>query len=321
MNPLDDMLEALSSVYADAATLADARTAHVVIDGHSVVSRHTVPGVELRVEEAADRVFAELVVARGARIEAPIHTCVGFLGTHAVQRLQLHVRVEPQARATLLAHCLFPNVEEGSHVMDAAVEVGTGAELRYLEGHYHGATGGVEVRPRPRVRVSPGGRYFSDFSLTSGRAGRLAIEQRAELAADAVAEIMARVAGRGRDAIRICDEVVLAGPRSRGVIRTRVALQGDAAAEVIGITRGQAEGARGHMDCLELIRERATARAEPIVDVSHPLAKVTHEAAVGTVDQAQLETLMARGLAPEEAAELIVTGILRPLPEAARMLA
>ena len=55
----------------------------------------------------------------------------------------------------------------------------------------------------------------------------------------------------------------------------------------------------------------AVARAEPIVDVSHPLAKVTHEAAVGTVDQDQLETLMAHGLSPEEAIDVIVTGILR----------
>jgi Fe-S cluster assembly scaffold protein SufB len=58
-------------------------------------------------------------------------------------------------------------------------------------------------------------------------------------------------------------------------------------------------------------RERATARAEPIVDVSHPLARVTHEAAVGTVDQTQLETLMAYGLRPEEAIDVIVTGILQ----------
>jgi chemotaxis methyl-accepting protein methylase len=32
------------------------------------------------------------------------------------------------------------------------------------------------------------------------------------------------------------------------------------------------------VDSLELVRDRATARTEPIVDVSHPLAKVTHEA-------------------------------------------
>ena len=65
------------------------------------------------------------------------------------------------------------------------------------------------------------------------------------------------------------------------------------------------------MDCLELVRDRALARAEPIVEVSHALAKVTHEAAVGTVDQKQLETLMAHGLTPEQALDVIITGILR----------
>jgi Fe-S cluster assembly scaffold protein SufB len=94
-------------------------------------------------------------------------------------------------------------------------------------------------------------------------------------------------------------------------VKTRIALCDDARSEVVGITRGQAEGARGHMDCLELVRDRAVARAEPIVDVSHPLAKVTHEAAVGTVDQEQLETLLAHGLSPDEAVDVIVTGILR----------
>jgi Fe-S cluster assembly scaffold protein SufB len=90
-----------------------------------------------------------------------------------------------------------------------------------------------------------------------------------------------------------------------------VAVEQEAHAEVIGITRGLAEGARGHMDCLELVRDQAHARAEPIVDVEHPLAKITHEAAVGTVDQKQLETLMAHGLAPEQAVDVIITGMLR----------
>jgi hypothetical protein len=307
----ETLLDALASFYADAATLAEPETAHLVVDGHSVPSRHSVPGVELRVEPGTEYVAVELVVRRGARIERPIHTCVGFLDARRVQRLELRVRIEREARATVLAHCLFPNAEEGSHTMDASIELDEGAELNYREGHYHGPGGGMLVRPRPTVRVGPGARFFSDFSLTEGRAGRLEIAQRIEAAEDAVAEIVARVRGAGHDAIRIRDELVLAGRRARGLVKTRVALEGDARAEVFGITRGQAEGARGHMDCLELVRERATARAEPIVAVSHPLAKVTHEAAVGTVDPVQLETLMARGLTPEQAVEVIVTGVLR----------
>jgi Fe-S cluster assembly scaffold protein SufB len=169
----------------------------------------------------------------------------------------------------------------------------------------------MSVRPHLVVRLAPGARYFSDFSLTRGSVGRLQIDQQVTALDDAVAEIKARVFGRGNDHIHIRDELVLAGRGARGLVKTRVALSGEARAEVVGIARGLAEGARGHMDCLELVRERAVARAEPIVEVWHPLAKITHEAAVGTVDQQQLETLMAHGLDPEQAIDLIVTGILQ----------
>ena len=305
------MLESLASVYADAAALTEPGTTHLVVDGHRVVSRRATPGVELRAEERADGVRLELSVADGARIENPIHTCIGFLQPRGAQRIVVRVRIGSHASATMLAHCLFPNAELGSHAMEARVELGEGAELRYQEGHYHGLAGGMTVRPRIGVRVGRRAHYFSDFLLTEGRVGKLEIGQHVEVCDDAVAEITARVFGRGTDVIRIRDELVLAGKASRGLIKTRIALEGDARGEVIGVTLGQAEGSRGHMDCMELVRDRAIARAEPIVDVSHPLAKVTHEAAVGTVDQAQLETLMAHGLSPAEAIDVIVTGILR----------
>ena len=49
----------------------------------------------------------------------------------------------------------------------------------------------------------------------------------------------------------------------------------------------------------------------PVVRVTNPLAKVTHEAAIGSVDERQLETLMVHGLSSEEAVDVIVKGILR----------
>jgi Fe-S cluster assembly scaffold protein SufB len=77
------------------------------------------------------------------------------------------------------------------------------------------------------------------------------------------------------------------------------------------MTEGNAAGARGHVDCMEIVRDRARVSANPMVKVSHPQAKVTHEAAIGSVDHQQLETLMARGLSPDAAVDLIVSGILR----------
>jgi hypothetical protein len=113
--------------------------------------------------------------------------------------------------------------------------------------------------------------------------------------------------------ITIKEEVALSGENARGPIKTRVALEDDASAEITGITEGKAEGACGHVDCMEIVKDNATATAKaiPIVNVTNPLAKVTHEAAIGSVDKRQLETLMAHGLTPEEAVDVIVKGVLR----------
>ena len=101
------------------------------------------------------------------------------------------------------------------------------------------------------------------------------------------------------------------GNRSRSLIKTRVVLEHAARANITGITEAHAAGSRGHVDCMEIVQDQAHASAIPIVKVFHPDAKVTHEAAIGSVDKQELETLMARGLAPEQAVELIVSGILR----------
>jgi Fe-S cluster assembly scaffold protein SufB len=299
----NELLALLFRTYADAAILNSPETAHVVVDGQSLVSANAIPGVSVTGRHEDGVIVAEIAVAPGVEVHNPIHTCVGIMQPEGDQHLRLVVR--------LVSHCLFPFARRVRHEMEARVDLAAGAELDYSEGHVHGPYGGVTVIPRSIVRVGPGARFRSDFHLIQGRAGAVELYVRVEVDEGGVAEITARVAGSGSDRISLRDELVLAGREARGLIKTRVALSGEARAEVLGITRGQAAGARGHMDCMELVRDHAVARAEPIVDVSHPQAKVTHEAAVGTVDQKQLDTLMAHGLSPEAAVDLIVTGLLR----------
>lgn len=310
-NQHSELLTALYSVYPEAAILMQPDTAHMVVEGHRLMSRQTIPGVDIQTEATKEAITIHIHVDEGVQLEHPIHSCVGVMAAHGSQHIRLHVELEPGSSAHLLAHCMFPNAEMVKHVMEARIEVGEGAELRHTEGHFHGPYGGIEVRPEAYVNVHPRARYFSDFSLTTGRVGLLNIDYQVEVGDDAVAEIAARVYGHATDEISIRDEMSLGGRNARGLIKTRLAVEDDATSEVIGITHGKAEGARGHMDCTELVRDRATARAEPVVYVRHPLAKVTHEAAIGSVDQKQLETLMAHGLTPDEAVDVIIMGLLR----------
>jgi hypothetical protein len=311
MPDLTEISQILQRMGTDSAVLTDSRVAHVVASGLDLLSQQEIPGVTIRSERKADGLATHITVKREAKIANPVHLCIGILHDTGRQMIQLRLKLEQDSDAKVVAHCFFPRAQKVEHIMDAEIEIDSGAALRYAESHYHGPFGGVTVLPTARIRIHPHGRYLSDFYLTSGRVGKLRIDYTVEVDAYAVAELTAKVFGHAEDDIGIREEAVLSGENARSLIKTRVALEDHARAEVTGVTDGKAKGARGHVDCMEIIKDQALAQAIPIVRVSHPLAKVTHEAAIGSIDQKQLETLMAHGLTPEQAVEMVVAGLLR----------
>ena len=70
-------------------------------------------------------------------------------------------------------------------------------------------------------------------------------------------------------------------------------------------------GIRGYGNTIEEAFENgAKAASTPKISVENPLARVTHEAAIGRINK-KLETLMGRGLIEEEAVDIIVKGLSR----------
>jgi Fe-S cluster assembly scaffold protein SufB len=311
MRELKVLTNTFASMGGDPEVFADTRIAHMAANGHQVLSHREISGVKLEAEETPESIITRITVARGVHVSLPIHLCIGIIEPKGIQHIQTRLTVEEGASAGFLAHCLFPNVESGEHRMDAIIEIQEGATVKYLESHYQGPYGGMVVMPHAIVKIGKSARYFSDFTLTTGRVGKLNIDYVVQVGENAVAELAAKVFGRGNDEINIKEKIELNGENSKGLIKTRVAVEHEAKAELTGIMEAHAKGARGHVDCREIVKDHAVASAIPIVNVTHPLAKVTHEAAIGSVDQKELETLMAHGLNPEQATELIVSGMLQ----------
>ncbi|MFN3740828.1 MAG: SufB/SufD family protein [Thermodesulfovibrionales bacterium] len=311
MNELNELMNAFGEAGGDKGVFANKEIAHLAASGHKILSMRDVEGLEVEAKETLHGISAKVIVKEGVRIKHPVHLCFGILHKKGTQKIKMDVKLQKDASAHFVAHCIFPKAEKVKHIMDAVVEVGENSEMRYSETHYHGLYGGVEVVPKAVIKVRRNGRYFTDFNLVTGRVGKLFIDYSAELEDSAIVEMVARVFGHADDEIKIKEKAVLSGKNARSLIKTRVALEDSAKAEVTGITEGNAEGARGHVDCMEIVRDNAIAKAIPIVNVTNPLAKVTHEAAIGSVDRRQMETLMAHGLTPEEAVDTIVKGILK----------
>lgn len=309
-NKSHELLNMLGLDKNNQAVFQDQKTAHLVVIGQRIISSRTVPDLEVDAKEQGGGVLVRIRLSEGVCLATPVHTCFGVVHNQEDQLIKIEVCLERNSSARFIAHCLFPKAEHVRHSMDAQIMIAEGASMGYQERHYHGPYGGIKVIPKATVKIGQGGRYTSDFTLTDGRVGSLEIDYDVEASDDSVVELTTRVFGHGSDDIRIRERIVLAGKNARGLIKSRIAVEDDALAEVTGITEGNAAGVRGHVDCMEIIRDRAVAKAIPIISVIHPQAKVTHEAAIGSVDKHQLETLMAHGLTPEEAVDLIVKGML-----------
>jgi hypothetical protein len=147
-------------------------------------------------------------------------------------------------------------------------------------------------------------------SSLRGPAGVVDFDYEADCDAQSILEMITRIIARGHDTVTIRETGRLSGEGARAVLNSYLALRDDARAEVYNTLSATAPYARGHVDCKEIVQDRAFARAVPVVEVSHPLAHITHEAAIGSVDSKQLQTLMSRGLSEDEATDLIIEGLL-----------
>jgi len=290
--------------------LNDKGTAHMTINLNKVVSKNLVPGLHIDTEEMEDGVKAKIVVDEGVVIEKQVHLCFGVTHEQAVQRILMDIDIKKGASISVLSHCVFPRAVHVKHIMDAKIRIGEGAAYTYEEKHIHSEHGGIEVYPKAVVDLDRGARFKTTFELVRGRVGLLDIDYDITGYDESVMEMMSKVSGREDDLIKIREAGSLVGEKARGVLTSRVAVRGNAKAEVYNVLKATAPYARGHVDCKEIIQDNGTATAIPIVEVSNPKAHVTHEAAIGSVDTKQLETLMSRGLDEEEAVELIINGLL-----------
>ncbi|MBN1809024.1 MAG: SufD family Fe-S cluster assembly protein [Planctomycetes bacterium] len=284
--------------------------ARLVVHENKVLGSHLVPGLSVDVEETASGIDAAITVKAGTVVARPVHMCFGVLPEEGLQEILLRINVQDGAKVSILAHCTFPNALKVVHRMNADIHVGKNAEYAYFERHVHGDRGGVTVLPKAAVRVDEGGRFRTEFELIKGRVGRMDIDYETTCLKEAVMEMIARISGSGGDVINISESGRLAGENSRGVLKSYIAVRGHAQAHVKNTLVAEAAYARGHVDCKEIVQDDAVATAVPIVEVRNPKAFVTHEAAIGSVDSRQLETLMSRGLNEEDATELIISGLL-----------
>ncbi len=286
--------------------------AYVVLHANAVLAAHSIPGIEILSSETPEGIDATIRVLENQHLEKPVRLCFGHLGTEGVQRINTTIHIEKGARATFLSYCIFPNAVQFLHAMEGSITVEEGGDFTYNEIHVHGPKGRIDVRPKTRVILKDRALYRGDFTLVEGRVGNLDIHM--EVAAQGErsrVELTSKVYGKYDDSCKVRDVIVLSGKDSSALIKARVVLKDRSSGIFVGLIDGAAPGARGHVDCAEVVQGEAKAEASPVVRASHPEAEVTHEAAIGRIANDKIEGLMAKGLDEDQAVDIIVSGLLR----------
>ncbi len=308
---MEAMMDAYRQAGGDPDALKLPEVATLVVSGSQVLASHSIPGVHLEAEPLEQGVHARILVEPNTRVRYPVHLCFGVIPAEGIQQIEAEYEIGHGAQVEFLAHCSFPNALRVEHRMVANIHVGREARLTYSEEHFHGQTGGIDVRPTSKIIVEDGGQFTGSFVLTRGRIGSLEMDYVADAGQDALVELVTKAYGSEDDKVKLQETIRLNGDNARGLSKTRIAVKGRAISEVNTTMEGNAPGARGHMDCTEIVRDQAMAANNPLVKVTNAHALVTHEAAIGTVNRKEIETLMARGLDEAEAVDLIIRAMIR----------
>ena len=245
---------------------------------------------------------------KGVRVQQPVQACLYIAKEGFSQNVHNVVIAEEGSHLQVITGCATsPHLVSGLHVGVSEFYVKRGAQLHFTMIHDWGEQ--VNVRPRTYVHVEAGGVFVSNY-ISLKPVGSLQMNPTTHLAGEgAVARFNSvLVAGRG-SSLDVGSRVILDAPGTRAEIISRAIAAGGqilARGELIGKTTG----IKAHLECKGLILKEGLMHAIPELRGYVPGVEMSHEAAVGKIDQREIEYLMARGIDEDEAVSTIVRGFL-----------
>ncbi|MFW6082161.1 MAG: SufB/SufD family protein [Desulfosalsimonas sp.] len=244
----------------------------------------------------------------GAVVKEPVQSCLYISEEGLSQNVHNIVIAEENSEIHIITGCATaPNLRAGMHVGISEFYVKKNATLHFTMIHRWGEH--IEVRPRSVIHVEEGATVVSNY-ISLSPVGSLQTNPVVYLdGKDSVARFNSILVAPPGCELDVGSKVVLSHPGARAEIISRAITTGGTI-----IARGemdaQSEGVKGHLECKGLILKEGIMHAIPELMARVPGVDMSHEAAVGKIDQREIEYLMARGLDEESAVSTIVRGFL-----------
>ncbi|MEA3429312.1 MAG: SufD family Fe-S cluster assembly protein [Thermodesulfobacteriota bacterium] len=244
----------------------------------------------------------------GVKTEHPVQSCLYIAKEGFSQNVHNVVIAEEGSELHIITGCATaPHLISGLHVSVSEFYVKKGAKLIFTMIHDWGEK--INVRPRTVTTVEEGGIIISNY-ISLRPVGSLQMYPTTYLnGKGAVARFNSVLVANKGDFLNVGSRIVLNAPDTRAEIISRsIASGGTIIAR--GDLVGKVSGIKAHLECKGLILKDGLMQAIPELRAHVPDVEMSHEAAVGKIDQQEIEYLMARGIDEDEAISTIVRGFL-----------
>lgn len=244
----------------------------------------------------------------GSKTEFPVQSCLYLAKSGLAQKAHNIIIAEEGSELHIISGCTTASEKDmGLHLGVSEFYVKRGARISFTM--IHSWAPEIAVRPRTGIIVEDDAVFLGNYVIMQPVRSVQTYPVATCIGDNAAVRFNSVIVARPGATIDVGSKVILNGKSSRTEIISRaIAMGGDVTAR--GYIEGNAPEVKGHLECRGLILNGGLMQAIPELKGTLAGIDLSHEAAVGKIAEEEVEYLMARGLARDEATATIVRGFL-----------
>ncbi len=244
------------------------------------------------------------------KLELPVQACMYIEDNDVQQTAHNIIIAEENSEINIITGCsTATHVSSAAHIGVSEFYLKKGAKITFTMVHNWDKE--VDVRPRTGVIMEDDSTYISNYILANPVRNLQSYPTAYANGNNCKVFFQSILAGKEDSLIDQGSRTILKGKNSQTEMITRAVSEDESTIYTRGDLVGLSKDVRGHLECMGLIlSDESKIYSIPELKGESTDMELSHEAAVGKIDEEEIQYLMARGLTEEEAASMIVRGFL-----------
>lgn len=240
----------------------------------------------------------------------PVQACMFISDEDIMQTAHNIIIAEENSELHLITGCATGHdVSSAMHVGVSEMYLKPGSKITFTMVHNWAEQ--VEVRPRTGVKLADNSTYLNNYILTSPVRSLQSYPTAYCDGVNSTAVFQSIQGGKKDSIIDVGSRAILNATGASSEVISRAVSQDHSKIYSRGHLSGTVQGVKGHLECHGLVlSDDSMIYAVPELEASSANLEMSHEAAVGKIDEDEINYLTARGISEDEAASMIVRGFL-----------